>query len=357
MRHILLSLILHIAIGALHGVVHSTESETKVRFALRGEGYLNVADGHDRKIARPFLVSQNSNNIPSINLLLSSLNIQSGQWQGEVSGLLGTYANQNLSAEIGPFRNIGSLWLAHKPKDDIEILIGVYPSHIGLESPISMECMTPTRSIVADNTPYYQSGIRLRYETGNDAFALHLLNGWQRSSLDKEGVIPAFGYEYVKTHEDMNLRISGFIGSVSHDASESIRYHQHVGATYQANDQFSLEGSLDFGYQQKYDVDTWVIAPLVMAQWTLSESFKLNGRLEYYHDPQNMVVNLASGLSAAGYSLGIDWVATRKFLVRCEYRTIQEMRNLAIKPRENPVFGIHLQWLISRNLFSVHQEN
>lgn len=350
MRTKLLSLILFIAIGALHGVIHSTEPETKVRFALRGEGYLNISDGNDGKIARPFLVSQNSNNIPSINLFLSSLNIQSGQWQGEISGILGTYVDQNLAGEIGPFRNIGSLWLAHKPKDDIEILIGVYPSHIGLESPISMECITPTRSIVADNTPYYQSGIRMRYEIGTDAFALHLLNGWQKSSIDKNGIIPAFGYEYVKTHEDMNLRISGFLGSTSHDESESIRYHQHIGATYQANARLSLAGSLDFGYQQKKNVHTWVIAPLLMAQWAVSESFKLNGRLEYYHDPKGMIINNESGLSAIGFSIGVDWKANHNLLLRSEYRSIREMRDVMNGKYDNPILGLHLQWFIAKDL-------
>jgi hypothetical protein len=35
------------------------------------------------------------------------------------------------------------------------------PSHIGFESVISADCWTLTRSLLAENSPYYETGMRL----------------------------------------------------------------------------------------------------------------------------------------------------------------------------------------------------
>ena len=335
---------------SIHGLTYSQDSTTKLQIAVRGEGYYNISSGGKQDIARTYLVSHNSNNIPSINLLMGSASFQSKQWSGEISGLIGTYAELNLGTEIGPLRNIGSLWLAHKPKSHLEILVGVYSSHIGLESPVSMDCMNPSRSIVADNTPYYQSGIRIRHEMGEDAIALHILNGWQRSSIDSHGIIPAMGYEYTTKKNSMNVRVSGFIGSTKHQESEGIRYYQHIGLTGQPRDNLSLAGSIDLGYQLKNDVSTFVIAPVIMGQWKINESFTMNARAEYYHDQNGMIINNQSGLSAIGYSMGIDWMAMRNILLRCEYRSMQEMRDVLNVRNNYPIVGMHLQWFIAKYL-------
>lgn len=335
---------------SIHGFLFSQDSITKLQIAVRGEGYFNVSTGGKQEIARTFLVSHNSNNIPSINLLMSTVSFQSKQWQGELSGLIGTYAEQNLAHEIGLFRNIGSLWVANKPMSQIEILVGVYPSHIGLESPVSMDCMNPSRSIVADNTPYYQSGIRVRHEMGDDAIALHFLNGWQRSSIDSMGIIPAMGYEYTTKRNEVNVRVSGFVGSATHQENEGIRYYQHIGLTYQPRVDLSIAGSIDLGYQLKNDMRTFVIAPVIMGQWKMNESLIINGRVEYYHDPHGMIIGNASGLSAIGYSMGIDWKAMSDILLRCEYRSVKEMRDVMNTRNDYPVLGLHLQWFIAKDL-------
>jgi hypothetical protein len=35
------------------------------------------------------------------------------------------------------------------------------PSHIGFESAIGKDCATLTRSILADNSPYYEAGVKI----------------------------------------------------------------------------------------------------------------------------------------------------------------------------------------------------
>lgn len=55
---------------------------------------------------------------------------------------------------------------------------GIYPSHIGLESAVGKDNRTLTRSLAAENSPYYESGARITYVTPNNAWTLcaHVLN-------------------------------------------------------------------------------------------------------------------------------------------------------------------------------------
>ena len=62
------------------------------------------------------------------------------------------------------------------------ITAGIFTSHIGFESAVSKDCWTLTRSILADNSPYYESGARLTYTSNNNKWLISALalNGWQR---------------------------------------------------------------------------------------------------------------------------------------------------------------------------------
>ncbi len=144
----------------------------------------------------------------------------------------------------------------------------------------------------------------------------------------------------------MNYRFSGFIGKISHDTSDGIRYYQHLGATYQINPNFIVSASLDIGMQQKKGLQAWIFAPLIMGQWSLNESLKAHGRLEYYHDPEVMIISSMSGLSGFGYSMGIDWSYSNAMLFRAEWRQIHAMRD----SQDVNVLGIHAQWAIMNEL-------
>ena len=51
-----------------------------------------------------------------------------------------------------------------------------------METALGYDCINLTRSIQADNSPYYERGLRLSYETKNKNWyiALMTLNGWQK---------------------------------------------------------------------------------------------------------------------------------------------------------------------------------
>ena len=322
------------------------DADIKVSTSLHGEAYLQHSFRKNAERLPDYMVSHVELNSPTVNLLLGKIAFDAKSWKGEFSMMSGTYSRDNLAHEIGILKNINSMWLSYAPSETIDILAGIYSSHIGVESPIGKECLVPTRSIVADNSPYYESGIRIRHQANNAIYAIHLLNGWQRSSIDSLGILPAIGYEYSATTEQLNYRFSGFIGKISHDTSDGIRYYQHLGATYQINPNFIVSASLDIGMQQKKGLQAWIFAPLIMGQWSLNESLKAHGRLEYYHDPEVMIISSMSGLSGFGYSMGIDWSYSNAMLFRAEWRQIHAMHD----NQDVNILGIHAQWAIMNEL-------
>ena len=322
------------------------DADIKVSTSLHGEAYLQHSFRKNSERLPDYMVSHVELNSPTVNLLLGKIAFDAKSWKGEFSMMSGTYSRDNLAHEIGILKNINSMWLSYAPSETIDILAGIYSSHIGVESPIGKECLVPTRSIVADNSPYYESGIRIRHQANNAIYAIHLLNGWQRSSIDSLGILPAIGYEYSANTEQLNYRFSGFIGKISHDTSDGIRYYQHLGATYQINPNFIVSASLDIGMQQKKGLQAWIFAPLIMGQWSLNESLKAHGRLEYYHDPEVMIISSMSGLSGFGYSMGIDWSYSNAMLFRAEWRQIHAMHD----NQDVNILGIHAQWAIMNEL-------
>ena len=113
--------------------------------------------------------------------------------------MTGTYANSNLAAEPGVLKNIfeANAGVKISKKKKLWIDAGIFESHIGFESAIGKNCWNLTRSISADNSPYYESGIKLSYTSDNEKWFLSglILNGWQRIQRVNGNNTPAFGHQ------------------------------------------------------------------------------------------------------------------------------------------------------------------
>jgi len=346
-----------IAVFCLTSYASADDSSFRLQSTLRIEGYLQGGNTENKERLPEYLVSNTLLSKPTFNLLSGSLSFANSKWKAEISGIMGSYADANLAHEKGILKHIGALWTSHDISEHTEILTGIYPSHIGLESPTGFDCINPSRSMVADNSPYYQSGIRIRHRIDNQTYTVHLLNGWQRSTIDSNGIVPAIGYDFSSQHGSVNYTISGFIGNVSHDSLDGLRIYQQCGATYQMTNEFQISGSIDIGTQNKNGISTWMISPLLMAQWNMSTHWKFNGRIEYYHDPDKMIAQAKNGLSGLGYSLGVDYLPFKQCLFRLEYRTMNDMRNGAYLENDASFFGLHVQWFISEYVIGDHSVN
>jgi len=138
-------------------------------------------------------------------------------------GLLKHLFEANAGVKISKNRN---LWLD----------AGVMPSHIGFESAISKDCWTPTRSILAENTPYYENGIRLSQTSKNEKVyaSMFLLNGWQRTRILQSNLIPSLGTQIsYKPTSALSINWGTFLGNMKPDSIIQWRYLNNFYAVYQ----------------------------------------------------------------------------------------------------------------------------
>lgn len=75
--------------------------------------------------------------------------------------------NANYVAEPGILKNIyeANIGVKLSRKYDLWLDVGIIPSHIGSESAVSKDCYTLTRSIAAENSPYFETRAKLTYIT------------------------------------------------------------------------------------------------------------------------------------------------------------------------------------------------
>ncbi|HJW31204.1 MAG TPA: outer membrane beta-barrel protein, partial [Saprospiraceae bacterium] len=195
MKNLLLSCFLLTTCGASAQVDTSASS---LRFTGYAEVYytydFNQPDDHNRP---SFIYSHNRHNEFNLNLGFVKTSYSSDRVRANVALAAGTYMNANYASEPGVLKNIyeanGGIKLA-KMKN-IWLDAGIFASHIGFESAISKDCWGLTRSILADNTPYYESGAKLTYVTDNSKwlFSGLVLNGWQHIQRPDDNNTLAFG--------------------------------------------------------------------------------------------------------------------------------------------------------------------
>ena len=123
-------------------------------------------DNHKRP---GFIYSHNKHNEVNLNLGFAKINYATDNIRGNFALMAGTYAEYNLAAEQDLLKNVFEANVGVKilSKHNLWIDAGIMPSHIGFESAIGKDCMTLTRSILADNSPYYEAGVKIGYTSAD----------------------------------------------------------------------------------------------------------------------------------------------------------------------------------------------
>ncbi|MDQ3101829.1 MAG: porin [Bacteroidota bacterium] len=163
-------------------------TRTNTAATIRFTGYAEIYYSYD--MARPlnherpeFLYNHKRHNEVNANLLLLQGEYERDGVRGAVGLMAGTYAQYNLAHEPLALRNIyeARVGMRLAKRRELWVDAGIFPSHIGFETVIGLENQTLTRSIVAENSPYYEAGVMLSYHP-NDRWMLAglVLNGWQR---------------------------------------------------------------------------------------------------------------------------------------------------------------------------------
>ena len=253
-----------------------------------------------------------------INHALLNAVYTSDTWFGTLGLQVGQYVNENYAAEPEWLHSIFAASAGYNFNPNWTIEAGIFASHIGLESAIGKDNWTLSRSILADNSPYFESGIKITYKPDQKLNATVLvLNGWQVISDPNSD--KGFGTQIqYQLSPDVLLNSSSFIGNEQPlNQASRLRVFHDAYAVIKLSDQWSVAPILDLGFQENGSGwDNWTGAAL-LAQCRLAPTWQLGFREEYFSDPQGIVTSV-SGLNMWSTSINADHYISDKVLFRLE---------------------------------------
>lgn len=175
-----------------------------------------------------FFYNHNRHQEVNLNLGLLSFSLEQKRYRANLALQTGTYANDNYEAEPGLLKNIfqANIGISLNRENSLWLDAGIMPSHIGFESAISADNYTLTRSILAENSPYFLSGVKLTANLIEKwEMAVLMVNGWQRIQKLTGNSLPSFGTQ-INYHSSDKFQInwSTFIGTDDPDSTRRMRY-------------------------------------------------------------------------------------------------------------------------------------
>lgn len=302
----------------------STKPASPVTFSAYVETYYSYDFNNPADHIKPgFIYSYNRHNEVNINLAYLKASYNKDNIRGNVTLMAGTYPEYNLATEPTILRHIYEANIGVKLAKNLWVDAGVMPSHIGFESAVGKDCYTLTRSIVADNTPYYEAGAKLTW-TPNDrwTFAALYVNGWQRIARLNDNQTPCGGTQITyKPNDKVLLNYSTYFGNDRPDSLYQFRFYNDFYGTFNLTEKWSLIAGFDYGMQQRTahssDYATWY-APTLIAHYAINQKYALTGRVEAFKDKDQVVytTNTPHGFDLMGYSLSFDIVPAKNVLFR-----------------------------------------
>lgn len=282
-----------------------------------------------------FLYNHNRHNELNVNLAFVKAAYAENKIRANIGFHGGTYVNDNYSAEqrsvsIFSEANIG---LSLNQKNTLWLDAGIMPSIIGFETANSYDNWTLTRSLLAENSPYFLSGLKVSWQINESWNATTMVaNGWQRiqrlEGNSLPSVIPALTYK----KGNITLNWTGFIGSEFPCSTKRLRFFNNFYGILTLK-KFGFIAGVDFGHQQKMKAssltDFW-FSYVFITRYALSQKWNVALREEYYQDRNQVIISSPGGFETSGVSVNLDY--SPKENVKCR----MEVRNLMSRQQEFP---------------------
>lgn len=318
------------------------------------EAYYQYDGNRPLNNKRPdFIYSHNRNNEVNLNLAYLKASYTTAKVRANVALAVGTYMNANYAAEPDVLKLIyeGNAGVKIAKKHDLWIDAGIFSSHLGFESAVGKDNWTLTRSLFADNSPYFETGAKISYTSPGSKWFLSglLLNGWQRIQRLPGNSTPAFGHQLTyRPNERLTLNSGSFIGNDKADSLRQMRYFHNLYAIYQVNKKIGLTAGFDIGAEQKekgsnkYNI--WH-TPVLIIKYNATGKFSLTARGEYYQDKAGVIIatGTRNGFKTFGYSLNADYAIMPNLVWRTEVKNLNS---------KDPIF-INRDETFKANSFSV----
>lgn len=308
--------------------------------ALQFSGYAEIfyawdfnADKSGPLPPNPFFYNYNRHNEVILNLGYLKAAYAAGRLRANLALMAGSYANDNLANEPAGYRYLFEANAGVRIGRRCWLDAGVLPSHIGFESAVGQDNPTLTRSLAAENSPYYEAGARFSWSNDTWTLAAFYLNGWQ--TIQRRTNAPAFGAQINwKPNERIAFNYSNFLRFNAFSGQRERRLFHNLYGTFQFGRRWQLWLGVDYGDTQRNLPPTLMLpeeaqwtATTAILRWQCTDRWALAARAEYYNDPNAAIIQLYDATSARfraigieGYSLNVDYRLAPNALARLEGR-------------------------------------
>jgi hypothetical protein len=312
-------------------------------------------DGNQRQ---PFFYNYNRHNEFNLNLGLIKISVEHAKYRANLAFHSGTYSNDNYAQEPGLLKNIfeANVGVSLNRKNNLWFDMGVLPSHIGFETAVSLDNWTLTRSILADNSPYFETGAKLTFSPSSK-FELSglILNGWQRIQKQKENSWPSFGTQFKYTQGPrFTFNWSTYAGPEGTDSQREWRFFNNFYGVFNIGKRLGIIGGFDIGFQQsQFNLKKFRIwlSPVLIFKVDLSKKISMACRAEYFRDKPGVIY---SKFETYGFSTNLDYSPIDFIKLRAEARWLyspDRIYSLEDKSsRHNIVLGGSVAIRISKRL-------
>jgi len=324
----------------------ASEAQEKTTNPLTFSGYVETYYSYDfgkpdNHLRPGFFYSHNKHNELNLNLGFAKVNYSKDNIRGNFALMVGTYAQYNLASEQELSKNIfeANVGVKISKTHNLWVDAGIMPSHIGFESAIGKDCANLTRSILADNSPYYETGAKIGYTSKSEKWylAAMYLNGWQRIQKIDGNQTPAFGTQVTyKPNVKTVLNWSTYVGNEQPDFVRKWRYFNNFYGGHKVSEQTSVTVGFDIGAQQSapqsHQYDTW-FSPVLIVQYKPTSKIQLAARGEYYDDKKGVIIatGTPNGFKTYGVSANFDYFIAENVLFRIEARNLNSKDDVFFK--------------------------
>ncbi|MFL5729938.1 MAG: porin [Cytophagaceae bacterium] len=282
------------------------------------------------------IYSHNRHNEINLNNAVIGIQYNKENLRSAISFHTGTYVQANYASEPSSLRHIYEAYVGYSPCKKVWLDAGIFSSHIGFESALSINNPTLSRSMMAENTPYYETGLKLTY-TPNErlSFCGLILNGWQNIAENNNNKAIGSQVQY-KPAGNILFNSSTFIGKETpgYDTVSSMRYFHNFYNQMEFG-RFSITAAFDIGFQNKRNEKgsyLWYNPNLILRTKT-GDKTAVSLRMEYYHDKLGIRINynIAGGFQTIAPSLGFDYCPMENFMWRLEGKVFQSKNKIFTK--------------------------
>jgi hypothetical protein len=285
-----------------------------------------------------FFFNHNRHNEININNALVYLSATHEKYRMNVGLHAGTYAQDNYAHEQVMLRNIyeANVGVSLNKKNKLWLDAGIFGSHMGFESALSMDNPTLTRSFVAENSPYYLSGAKLTYELGDTwEFAGIVSNGWQRIQRVSGNSMLSGGTQVVYSpSENFLLNWSTFLSTEDPDSTRRMRYFSNLYSSFKIGEKLSMIAGFDAGFQQvaihSANYHKW-LAPVLIAKYEFTNQWGMAFRSEYFHDQNGVIIAIHPTINefkTLAFSTNIDYHPEPNIAIRLEARYLKATKDV-----------------------------